>query len=252
MLGRPPTSPVVIRRRRSPRCDPSARVPRHPRARWWRRARLAAGLRSTARTRRRRQGERRRPARTPGLDVGAGIEKSIEYVDVVTAGRPVQRRLGVRAREPRVDVGTRLDQRHHVCAPLGKCPGQSVATLSKDRVIPPGSSSPSRAVARSGLSASSRRTAATSPAWIASTTATATGSSVLMVTMPRILPPTRRGVACWLVLGDPAARRLGESDRPLARHVLSFDGHSHRWPSFASSPASRAKPTSSAAAIPWS
>ena len=54
-----------------------------------------------------------------GLDVGAGVEQRVERLDVVAAGRPVQRRLAVRAGEARVDVGARGDQRGDLRGRLG-------------------------------------------------------------------------------------------------------------------------------------
>src|SRR6266508_2546991 len=62
--------------------------------------------------------------------------------------------------------------------PLGKWPGQSVATCSSVRASP---SSPRWAAARSWCSRSTRRRAARSPVWIASVTATARGASVASV-----------------------------------------------------------------------
>ena len=66
------------------------------------------------------------PMTARGLDVGAGVEQRVERLDVVAAGRPVQRRLAVRPGEPRVDVGARGDQRPdlrrrlgHVAGPVG-------------------------------------------------------------------------------------------------------------------------------------
>jgi hypothetical protein len=45
------------------------------------------------------------------LDVGTGVDEGIEGLDVVAAGGPVERRLGVRPGEPGVDVSPGFDQR---------------------------------------------------------------------------------------------------------------------------------------------
>ena len=42
---------------------------------------------------------------TVGFDVGAGVQQRVERFDVVAARGPMQRRLAVRSREARVDVG---------------------------------------------------------------------------------------------------------------------------------------------------
>lgn len=117
------------------------------------------------------------------LDVGARVDERVQHLHVVAAGRPVQRRLLVRAVEPGVDSAPASTRSATVAAPLGKWPGQSVATCSRVRDVPAGSSSPIRAVANPGCSASSRRSAARSPRWIASITATASGSCGSMVTL---------------------------------------------------------------------
>ena len=94
-----------------------------------------------------------------GFDVGAGVEQRVERLDVVAAGRPVQRRLGVRAGEARVDVGARGDQRGDLRGrPRGTCPGQSVTTCSSVRDCPRRGRR-ARAVASSGCSRRSARSA---------------------------------------------------------------------------------------------
>ena len=56
--------------------------------------------------------------RSPGLDVGAGVEQCIQHSDVVAARGPVQWRLGVWAAEPAVDIGSSIDQRLHDLWPV--------------------------------------------------------------------------------------------------------------------------------------
>ena len=75
----------------------------------------------------------RRPAaaRTGGLDGGAGVEERVERLDVVAAGRPVQRCLRVRAGEAGVDVRAGRDERGDLLGAVrGRCPGQSITRCS--------------------------------------------------------------------------------------------------------------------------
>ena len=58
-----------------------------------------------------------------GLDVGARIEQRVERLDVVAARGPVQRSLGVRTGEARVDVGAGGDQRTDLGGRLGDVAG---------------------------------------------------------------------------------------------------------------------------------
>lgn len=53
--------------------------------------------------------------RTRGVDVRPGVQQRVEHLDVVAAGRPMQRRLLVRPGEPGVHLGTRRHQRGHRC-----------------------------------------------------------------------------------------------------------------------------------------
>jgi hypothetical protein len=57
------------------------------------------------------------------LDVGARVDERVQHLHVVAAGRPVQRRLLVRAAEPGVDLGARLDQERHGRGAVGEVAG---------------------------------------------------------------------------------------------------------------------------------
>jgi hypothetical protein len=57
------------------------------------------------------------------LDVSARVEQRVERLDVVAARRPVQRGLGVRAGEARVDVGASRDKRADLGRRLGRVAG---------------------------------------------------------------------------------------------------------------------------------
>ena len=75
---------------------------------------------------RRRVGERRAAAdhRSARLDVGAGVEQGVERRDVVAAGGPVQRCLGVRAASKAgVDVGSGSDEGRDDGGAVGMVPG---------------------------------------------------------------------------------------------------------------------------------
>jgi len=69
------------------------------------------------------------------FDVGAGIEERVESFDVVAARRPVQRGLRVWASEPRVHVGTSVDQRVHDRCTVGKVPRPIGRHVQQVRVI---------------------------------------------------------------------------------------------------------------------
>jgi hypothetical protein len=94
----------------------------------------------------------------------------------------------MRSADAGVDVRPGIDEGGDGAAPLGKLPGQSVTTWSSDREIPWPSSSPSHAVASQSFSTNRRFSVARSPARMAATTATATGSSVRIVTTGPPLP----------------------------------------------------------------
>ena len=49
--------------------------------------------------------------RAARLDVRALVEQGVQHLDIVAAGRPMQRRLGVRPGEPSIDVRACIDQR---------------------------------------------------------------------------------------------------------------------------------------------
>ena len=61
--------------------------------------------------------------RAAGLDVRTRVEERVERLDVVVAGRPVQRRLGVGAREAGTGVGARRDEEPDLGRRLGHVPG---------------------------------------------------------------------------------------------------------------------------------
>ena len=138
--------------------------------------------RATGRTHRVHERRTAGDHRTVGLDVGAGVEQGVEHGDVVAARRPVQRRLGVRPGEPGVHVGAELGEHRdgrgavrEVSGPVGDHVHQrSRHAVGLRRIAEPDGR-------QAGVRLEQRPQRAVSPAWIAATTATATGSSVCMI-----------------------------------------------------------------------
>ena len=119
-----------------------------------------------------------------GLDVGARVEQRVDRLDVVAARRPVQRRLGVRAGEPRVGVGAGRHERGDLLARL-----RDVARPVGDdvqrgpRLVAPRVAG-ARAVATSGCSRRNARSGAASAARIASASRRASGASAASTVAP--------------------------------------------------------------------
>jgi hypothetical protein len=176
---------------------------------------------------------RRRPAHLVGADQRrADATRQRRAVPSPTsaaaAGRPVQRGLGVPVGlctgEPGVDsapaatsTATVSDPRE-VCRPIRHHVQQRPGLLPLSQTPSPPLGPITRAVASPGVSCSSRRSASTAPVWMASTTATARGSSVRMVNtvhLPlscRLARYVASAAQSCATLGAPAVRCSPWSD----------------------------------------
>ena len=110
------------------------------------------------------------------FDVSTRIKQRVQRRDVVAAGCPMQRCSWCGPRNRALTSAPAATNTAIDAATSGKWPGQSVATCSRLRDIPSGSSSPSRAVTNDGFAASKRLSVSRSPVAIAATVATASGS----------------------------------------------------------------------------